>query len=108
MRPAAPGGAGDIVLGVRPEQFEFLSTEDRETPGLDLVVETVEDTGAVVHLHTTAWSARGSPASSSGSRDAPSTARGPLCGWRFARGVHCFSALTGQRLPEDADASPVT
>src|SRR3954451_3624556 len=34
-------GAGEIVLGVRPEQFEFLSPEDRETPGLDLVVETV-------------------------------------------------------------------
>lgn len=39
---------------MRPEQFEILSQEDRETPGLELVVDAVKDTGAVTYLHTTA------------------------------------------------------
>ncbi|NUR02942.1 MAG: TOBE domain-containing protein, partial [Streptomyces sp.] len=104
----AAWGADEIVLGVRPEQFEFLSPEDRETPGLDLVVERVEDTGAVVHLHTTAWSGEGL------ARIVVRLPGRPLYGVGAtlrvavrADGVHCFSAVTGQRLPWDAAASPV-
>ncbi|MGW3121776.1 ABC transporter ATP-binding protein [Streptomyces sp. NPDC001107] len=108
LRAAAAAGADEIVLGVRPEQFEFLSREDRRTPGLDLVVERVEDTGAVVHLHTTAWSGEGLarivvrlPGRSAYGKG------GTLRVAIRADGVHCFSAVTGRRLPDDADASPV-
>ncbi|MFF4799054.1 hypothetical protein ACFY1U_11650 [Streptomyces sp. NPDC001351] len=44
---------------------------------------------------------------SSASQDAPRTAPGPLRVTVRADAVHCFSALTGQRLPDTTDASPV-
>ncbi|MFJ8113872.1 ABC transporter ATP-binding protein [Streptomyces sp. NPDC096132] len=53
-RAVSEEGAAGILLGVRPERFALLSSEDLETPALDLVVEAVEDTGAVTYLHTTA------------------------------------------------------
>jgi multiple sugar transport system ATP-binding protein len=102
---AAAGGTDEIVLGVRPEQFEFLAPEDRDAPGLDLVVERVEDTGAVAYLHTTAWSGEGL------ARLVVRLPGRPTCGAGAtlrvairAEGVHCFSALTGQRLPGDTGA----
>jgi multiple sugar transport system ATP-binding protein len=108
LRAAGAGGAGQIVLGVRPEQFEFLSQEDRETPGLDLVVDTVEDTGAVVYLHTTAWSGEGLAHVVVRLPGRPTYGKGALLRVAVrADDVHCFSAVTGQRLPGDADASPV-
>jgi multiple sugar transport system ATP-binding protein len=54
VRAAGADGGTQIVLGVRPEQFDVLSPEDLETPALELVVEAVEDTGAVAYLHTSA------------------------------------------------------
>lgn len=109
LRAAAAGGAEEIVLGVRPEQFEFLSPEDRETPGLDLVVERVEDTGAAVHLHTTAWSGEGLARIVVRLPGRPAYGAGATLRVTVRRdGVHCFSALTGQRLPVDADSSPAT
>lgn len=53
-RAAHDEGSAEIVLGIRPERFTILSKDDLETPGLELVVDAVEDTGAVVCLHTTA------------------------------------------------------
>ncbi|MFK4104283.1 ABC transporter ATP-binding protein [Streptomyces sp. NPDC019531] len=54
LRAAYEEGSTEVVLGVRPEQFAIVSREDCETPGLDVVVDAVEDTGAVTYLHTTA------------------------------------------------------
>ncbi|RPF38201.1 ABC transporter ATP-binding protein [Streptomyces sp. TLI_185] len=109
LRAAAAGGTDEIVLGVRPESFAFLSPEDRETPGLDLVVERVEDTGAVVHLHTTAWSGEGLARIVVRLPGRPTYGAGATLRVAVrADGVHCFSAVTGLRLPEDADASPAT
>ena len=107
LRAAGAGGAEEIVLGVRPEQFELLPPEDRETPGLDLVVETVEDTGAVVYLHTTAWSGEGLAQIVVRLPGRPTYGKGASL--RVAirpDAVHCFSAVTQQRLPDDTDASP--
>ena len=53
-RAVSEEDTADILVGVRPEQFTVLSSEDLSTPALDLVVEAVEDTGAVTDLHTTA------------------------------------------------------
>ncbi|WP_406440558.1 ATP-binding cassette domain-containing protein [Streptomyces sp. NBC_01613] len=106
LRAAGAGGADEIVLGVRPEHFDFLPPDDRETPGLDLVVETVEDTGAVVHLHTTAWSGEGLARIVVRLPGRPTYGKGAALRVAIRTdGVHCFSAVTGQRLPEDADAS---
>ncbi|MCX5250942.1 ATP-binding cassette domain-containing protein [Streptomyces sp. NBC_00201] len=109
LRAAAAGGADEIVLGVRPEQFELLPPEDRETAGLDLVVETVEDTGAVVYLHATAWTGEGLAALVIRLPGRPAHGRGAVLRVAIrADAVHCFSASTGRRLPEDADTSPVS
>ncbi|GAA3807275.1 diacetylchitobiose ABC transporter ATP-binding protein MsiK [Streptomyces coacervatus] len=109
LRAAGAGGAEEIVLGVRPEQFDFLSPQDRESPGLDLVVEAVEDTGAVVYLHTTAWSGEGLARIVVRLPGRPTYGRGATLRVAVrADGVHCFSAVTGQRLPEDAEASAAT
>ena len=54
LRVAHEEGAADISVGIRPERFDILAREDMETPALDLVVDTVEDTGAVTYLHATA------------------------------------------------------
>ena len=108
LRAAGAEGADEVVLGVRPEQFEFLSAEDRETPGLDLEVETVEDTGAVVYLHTTARSGEGFTDLVVRLPGRPTHGKGASL--RVAirpDALHCFSAVTGMRLPEAADASPV-
>ncbi|MFR0355778.1 ABC transporter ATP-binding protein [Streptomyces sediminimaris] len=95
-------GAPEIVLGVRPEQFEFLSPEDRETPGLDLVVDAVEDTGAVVHLHTTATSGRARAELVVRLPGRPAYGEGASLRVAIrAQEVHCFSAVTGRRLPGD-------
>ncbi|PTM93818.1 ABC transporter ATP-binding protein [Streptomyces sp. VMFN-G11Ma] len=100
-------GAREIVLGVRPEQFEFVSGEDRETPGLDLVVDAVEDTGAVVYLHTTARSARERTDVVVRLPGRATLGRGASLRVAIRAGeVHCFSALTGQRLPGDAPNGP--
>ncbi|MDH6514868.1 multiple sugar transport system ATP-binding protein [Streptomyces sp. SAI-135] len=95
-------GAPEIVLGVRPEQFTLLSTEDLETPALEVVIDAVEDTGAVTYLHTTA---------KVGQELAQVVVRAPGRG-RWEKGsplrivphgddVHLFSAQTGLRLPDD-------
>ena len=97
------------MLGVRPEQFAFLSPAGRETPGLDLVVARVEDTGAVVPLQTTAWSGEGLARLVVRLPRLPTYGQGATVRVTVrADDVHCFSVLTGQRLPEDADAPPVT
>ncbi|WP_329282219.1 ABC transporter ATP-binding protein [Streptomyces sp. NBC_01451] len=96
-------GAAEIILGVRPEQFTVLSPEDLETPGLDVVIDTVEDTGAVTYLHTTA---------KVGQELAQVVARAPAR-VAYAKGqhlriapradaAHLFSAQTGLRLPTEA------
>ncbi len=103
LRSAAAEGATEIALGVRPEQFRILSPEDEKTPGLDLVVDAVEDTGSVAYLHATARV---------GGVGAPLVVRLPgratqgkgarvRVGVR-ADAVHCFSAATGLRLDEPA------
>jgi multiple sugar transport system ATP-binding protein len=99
-------GTREIVLGVRPEQFEFLSREDRETPGLDLVVDSVEDTGAVVYLHTTARSGPERTEIVVRLPGRPTFGTGASLRVAIRAGdVHCFSAVTGQRLP--GDTAPV-
>ncbi|MFJ9114991.1 ABC transporter ATP-binding protein [Streptomyces sp. NPDC102394] len=98
LRAAAAEGADEVVLGVRPEGFDVLAPQDRTTPGLDLVVDAVEDTGAVVHLHTSApWAPRLGdlvvrlPGRATHSRGEP--VRVAL----RTDAVHCFSAVTGTR-----------
>ncbi|MGW2517903.1 ABC transporter ATP-binding protein [Streptomyces sp. NPDC001617] len=97
LRTAAAEGADAVVLGVRPERFEVLPAEDRTTPGLDLVVEAVEDTGAVVYLHTTAG-----PTDELGHLvvrlpGRPTHGRGAsLRVTVHADDLHCFSAVTGR------------
>jgi multiple sugar transport system ATP-binding protein len=102
---AHAGGAVEITLGIRPEQFAILSPEDLETPGLEVVIDTVEDTGAVTYLHTTA---------KVGQELAQVVVRAPAR-VAYAKGehlrvapradaVHLFSAQTGLRLPTEARA----
>ena len=99
---AAAENATEITLGVRPEQFRVLSPEDLETPALDLVVDAVEDTGAVAYVHASA---------KVGQDTAPVVVRLP---GRPTRGkgaqlrvgvqpdaVHLFSAATGLRFTGD-------
>ncbi|MDN3029195.1 sn-glycerol-3-phosphate ABC transporter ATP-binding protein UgpC [Streptomyces sp. S.PB5] len=101
---AGTEGATEVTLGVRPEQFELLSPEHLDGPGLDLVVDAVEDTGSVAYLHATADLGRervpvvvrlpGRPEHGKGAR--------LRVGVR-ADAVHCFSAVTGLRLPDTTD-----
>ncbi|MER8004301.1 ABC transporter ATP-binding protein [Streptomyces sp. NPDC094149] len=98
LRAAAAEGAAEIVLGVRPEQFDVLPSQDRTTPGLDLVVEAVEDTGAVVHLHTSAPAAAGLGDIVVRLPGRPTHFRGePVRVAVRTDAVHCFSAVTGMR-----------
>jgi multiple sugar transport system ATP-binding protein len=97
VRAAAAEGADAIVLGVRPEGFRVLSAEDDSGPALDLVVESVEDTGAAVFLHTSTRNRGhvvvrlpGRPTHGSGARLRVSV---------HGDAVHAFSAVTGERLP---------
>ncbi|MGW3940507.1 ABC transporter ATP-binding protein [Streptomyces phaeochromogenes] len=95
-------GSVEITLGVRPEQFDILPPEDRETPGLDLVIDAVEDTGAVTHLHTTAKI--GQEVAQVVVRAAGRQAHGKGEHLRVTlqpHAVHLFSAKTGLRLPAD-------
>ncbi|MDH6447707.1 multiple sugar transport system ATP-binding protein [Streptomyces sp. SAI-119] len=95
-------GTAEIVLGVRPEQFTLLSQEDLGTPGLEVVVDAVEDTGAVTYLHTTA---------EVGQESVRVVVRAPGRGpWHKGSRVritprtdevHLFSARTGLRLPDE-------
>ncbi|MEU6379793.1 sn-glycerol-3-phosphate ABC transporter ATP-binding protein UgpC [Streptomyces sp. NPDC046909] len=100
LRASRAEDSAEIILGVRPEQFEILSPEDRDTPGLELVVDAVEDTGAVTYLHTTA---------KVGQEAAQVVVRTPGR-QTFGKGeelrvtarpddVHLFSAKTENRLP---------
>jgi multiple sugar transport system ATP-binding protein len=101
LRAAGAEGAGEVVLGVRPEDVTVLSGQDDTSPGLGLVVDGVEDTGAAVHLRTTVRT---------GTADRPAIVvrlpgrpvHGPSDVQRVgvrAGAVHCFSAVTGRRLP---------
>ncbi|MFF1296312.1 MULTISPECIES: ABC transporter ATP-binding protein [unclassified Streptomyces] len=104
LRAAGAEGATELTLGVRPEQFEVLPPEDRETPGLDLVVDAVEDTGSVAYLHATAKLGQelvpvvvrlpGRPAHGKGAELRVAVR---------ADAVHCFSTATGLRLPDPTD-----
>ncbi|WP_155056046.1 ABC transporter ATP-binding protein [Streptomyces blattellae] len=100
LQAAHAEGAAEVTVGIRPEQFGVLSTGDLQTPGLEVVIDTVEDTGAVTYLHTTAKvgqelaqvvvraPGRGTYGKGKHLRIAPR-----------AEGVHLFSATTGLRLP---------
>jgi multiple sugar transport system ATP-binding protein len=102
LRAVAAEDVTGITLGVRPEQFQVLPPEDLETPALDLVIDTVEDTGAVAYLHATAKLGQdlvpvvvrlpGRPTQDKGS-SLRITMRGDA--------VHCFSTRTGLRLAGD-------
>jgi multiple sugar transport system ATP-binding protein len=101
-RTAREADATEILLGVRPEQFEILSSEDLETPALDLVVDAVEDTGAVAYVHATAKAGQeavpvvvrlpGRPVHGKGEQ-----LRVTVC----PEAVHLFSARTELWLPAD-------
>ncbi|WP_367325286.1 ABC transporter ATP-binding protein [Streptomyces sp. HUAS ZL42] len=107
LEAAGNGSASEIVLGVRPEQFQLLSPEDADGPGLELVVDAVEDTGSVAYAHATA---------KLGQELAPVVVRLPgrptrSKGARLRVGVrpddvHCFSAATGLRLPGEKLTTP--
>ncbi|MHC3472741.1 ABC transporter ATP-binding protein [Streptomyces sp. 7R007] len=105
VRAAGAEGATELTLGVRPERFEVLPAQDTGSPGLDIVVDAVEDTGAVAYLHATATIGTqsvplvvrlpGRPDQGKGAR-LRVTVRGD--------GVHCFHAGTGLRLPRDTES----
>ncbi|MGW2515495.1 ABC transporter ATP-binding protein [Streptomyces sp. NPDC001617] len=107
LRSAAAEGAREITLGVRPEQFRILSPEDEKAPALDLVVDAVEDTGAVAYLHATARL---------GGVGTPVVVRlpGRATQGKGARvrvavrpdAVHTFSAATGLRFNGDPGSVP--
>ncbi|PWI12923.1 sugar ABC transporter ATP-binding protein [Streptomyces sp. Act143] len=106
LRAARAEESAEIVLGVRPEQFEILSQENRETPGLELVVDAVEDTGAVSYLHTTAKV--GAETAQVVVRTSGRQVHGKGEELRVTvrpDDVHLFSARTGERVP--ADQAPV-
>ncbi|MFE7172367.1 ABC transporter ATP-binding protein, partial [Streptomyces sp. NPDC057616] len=105
---AGAEGATEVTLGVRPERFDLLPPGDLETPGLGLVVDAVEDTGAVAYLHATA---------KVGQELSPVVVRLP---GRPTQGkgahlrvsvrpdaVHCFSAATGARFGEARDTTSI-
>ncbi|MCH5672050.1 TOBE domain-containing protein [Streptomyces sp. CME 23] len=108
VRAAGADAGTEIVLGVRPEQFAVLSPEDLETPALELVVEAVEDTGAVAYLHTSAKIGPevvpvvvrlpGRPTQDKGAQ-LRVTARPDA--------VHCFSAETGLRIDTTDGSTPI-
>ncbi|MFI6559552.1 ABC transporter ATP-binding protein [Streptomyces sp. NPDC050534] len=105
---AGAEGATEVTLGVRPERFDVLSPQDLETPGLELEVDTVEDTGAVAYLHATA---------KVGQELAPVVVRLPgrptqdkgaqLRVTVRPDGVHCFSAVTGARFGQVQDTTSI-
>ncbi|MGY6022752.1 ABC transporter ATP-binding protein [Streptomyces spinosirectus] len=108
VQAAGAEGATEVTLGVRPERFDVLSPQDLETPGLELEVDTVEDTGAVAYLHATA---------KVGQELAPVVVRLP---GRPTQGkgaqlrvtvrpdaVHCFSAVTGARFGQVQDTTSI-
>ncbi|AZP15429.1 sn-glycerol-3-phosphate ABC transporter ATP-binding protein UgpC [Streptomyces aquilus] len=108
LEAAGAEGATELMLGVRPERFEVHSPHDLETPALDLVIDAVEDTGAVAYLHTTAKIGRqlvpvvvrlpGRPTQGKGDQLRVSVRPGA---------VHCFSVGTGLRLGEAQDATRI-
>ncbi|MFI6654993.1 ABC transporter ATP-binding protein [Streptomyces sp. NPDC050523] len=105
---AGAEGATEITLGVRPERFDVLSPQDLEAPGLELEVDTVEDTGAVAYLHATA---------KVGQELAPVVVRLPgrptqdkgaqLRVTVRPDAVHCFSAVTGARFGQVQDTTSI-
>jgi multiple sugar transport system ATP-binding protein len=107
LRATDAENATEITLGIRPEQFAVLTPEDLETPGLELVVDAVEDTGSVAYLHATA---------KIGPELAPVVVRLPGRpthgkGAQLRVGVrpdsvHCFSAETGVRIDGGPGHSP--
>ncbi|MHC3467548.1 ABC transporter ATP-binding protein [Streptomyces sp. 7R007] len=98
----AAGPEREIVLGVRPEEFEVLPPDDARTAGLDLVVETVEDTGAATYLHAAGWSGEGLVQVVVRLPGRPAHGRGERLRVAIrADAAHCFSAATGLRLPTD-------
>ncbi|MFR0354713.1 ABC transporter ATP-binding protein [Streptomyces sediminimaris] len=108
LRAAGAEGATEITLGIRPERFDVLAPEDLETPGLELVVDAVEDTGAVAYLHTSG---------KVGQEITPVVVRlpgrptqGKGAHLRVAvrpEAVHCFSAVTGERFDEVRETTSV-
>nr|WP_278197282.1 sn-glycerol-3-phosphate ABC transporter ATP-binding protein UgpC [Streptomyces cylindrosporus] len=100
-RAVGAEGATEVVLGVRPEQFVVLPSEDDGTPGLNLVVDAVEDTGAVAYLHATAKVGQGLAPVIVRLPGRPTQREG--CQLRVTvrpDAVHCFSAVTGTRFDE--------
>jgi len=99
---AATEGVTRITLGVRPEEIQVLSPEDLETPALDMVVDTVEDTGAVAYLHSTAK--LGQDLTPVVVRLPGRPTQGKGSSFRVAvrdDAVHWFLPGTGLRLPTD-------
>ncbi|WP_369241720.1 ABC transporter ATP-binding protein [Streptomyces sp. R21] len=94
----------EIVLGIRPEEFDIVSVEDRETPGLDLVIDALEYTGASLHLHTVIGVHRVGPR-----LVVRAPQRAPYGEGHRMRvtvhpdAVHVFSGRTGLRLPIDGE-----
>ncbi|MET7473588.1 ATP-binding cassette domain-containing protein [Streptomyces sp. NPDC005648] len=98
LAAAAAEGADAVVLGVRPERFTFLPAEDRTTPGLTLVVEAVEDTGAVAYVHATAEPGGGLGHITVRLPGRPTHGKGSaLRVTVHPDDLHCFSAVTGRR-----------
>lgn len=92
LRAAGAGGADEIVLGVRPEHFDFLPPDDRETPASTSSSRRSRTPAPSSTSTRPHGPARGSPGSSYDCRDAPRTARGPRSGWRSAR-TACTASL---------------
>jgi len=102
LRATRDEGCAEITLGVRPEQFDILSGEDRETPGLELVIDTVEDTGAVAYLHTSGKVGQEVTQVVVRLPGRPTYGKGEQLRVTLQpNAVHVFSAKTGRRLSTD-------
>ncbi|MFI6402276.1 TOBE domain-containing protein [Streptomyces sp. NPDC050548] len=104
---ASTDGGTEITLGIRPEHLQVLSPDDLDTPALDLVIDTVEDTGAVAYLHATAKLGQDLVPVVVRLPERPTQGKGaPLRVTVRDNAVHCFSAITGLRLAEDTESVP--
>jgi len=104
LNAASADGGTDITLGIRPEHLQVLSPDDLEAPALDLVIDAVEDTGAVAYLHATAKLGQGLVPVVVRLPGRPTQSKGSALRVAVRGGgdaVHCFSAVTGLRLAGD-------
>jgi multiple sugar transport system ATP-binding protein len=94
--PAELGTSGEVTVGVRPESLDLVGPSE---PGLDLVVELVEELGADAFLHGVTIGGDGTRfVVRVDGRRPPAIGETVRVGLRDAGEVHFFHPDTGHRL----------